>query len=149
RLTTADRLLQELGAAGSVRHRRLLEAALCDIGGGAQAVSELDFIRYCRRHGLPQPALQTVRLDASGRRRYLDATLRGRNGKTVHVEIDGALHLVVDNYWRDMARGNELVIGNERLLRFPSYVIHGNDSYAADQLRRALDLSEPHGAIAG
>jgi very-short-patch-repair endonuclease len=109
----------------------------------------MEFIRFCRRNRLPTPTLQTVRTDAAGRRRYLDATLHGRNGRTIHVEVDGALHLVVETYWNDMARGNELVIGRERVLRFPSYVIHANDQGAADQLRRALGLSERDPAIAG
>jgi hypothetical protein len=46
------------------------------------------------------------------------------------VEIDGALHLVVRTYWDDMFRGNELTIGREAAIRFPSYVIHANDPVA-------------------
>jgi hypothetical protein len=141
RLTTSAKLLTELELAGAVRHRRLLAAALADIGGGAQAVSEIDFVRFCRRNGLPRPELQAVRRDGSGRRRYLDATLRGRDGSPVRVEIDGALHLVVQTYWDDMARGNDLILGREQLLRFPSYVIYADDPVAVNQLRRALGLS--------
>ena len=80
--------------------------------------------------------------------RYLDATLRARDGSAVRVEIDGALHLVVQTYWTDMARGNELAIGGERMLRFPSYVIYADDPAAVRQLRRALDLSDSRGAQA-
>jgi hypothetical protein len=149
RLTTPERLQIELDRAGAVGHRRLLQAALVDIQGGAQAVSEMDFLRFCRRNGLPKPQLQVVRRDSAGRRRYLDATFRRADGRLVHVEIDGALHLVVNTYWRDMARGNELVIGSERVLRFPSYVVRSNDPVAIDQLRRALNLSDSDGAIAG
>lgn len=146
RLTTPDKLVLELEMAGAVRHRRLLLAALADIGGGAQAVSELDFLRFCRRHGLPRPTLQTVRMDSRGRRRYLDATFRARNGELVDVEIDGALHLVVRTYWDDMARLNELVIGRDRVLRFPSYVIYADDPAAVQQLRTALGLSDADAA---
>lgn len=141
RLTTPDRLLAELDKAGAVRHRHLLRSALADIGAGAHAVSEIDFLRFCRRNGFPRPELQVVRVDLHGRRRYLDATLRGQNGESVHVEVDGALHLVVATYWDDMARNNELAIGRERVLRFPSYVIYANDETAVRQLRRALGLS--------
>ena len=148
RLTTPDRLLTELGAAGAVRHRRILERALIDIAGGAQAVSEMDFLRFCRQNGIPKPDLQMVRRDPKGRRRYLDATFKLPGRRTVRVEIDGALHLVVDTYWADMSRGNELVIGDERVLRFPSYVIYANDPAAIDQLRRALGLSVSQVAIA-
>jgi hypothetical protein len=138
RLTTPARLVRELECAGAVRHRRLLRSALADIDGGAQAVSELDFLRFCRRNGLPRPTLQVVRIDRTGRRRYLDATFQRRDGQVVHVEIDGALHLVVHTYWADMARGNDLAIDRRQVLRFPSYVIYANDQRAADQLRRVL-----------
>lgn len=148
RLTTAARLRAELEAAGAVRHRRVLLAALADIEGGAEAVSEIDFIRFCRRNGLPKPVHQEVRRDDSGRRRYLDATLHGPDGRLVHVEIDGALHLVAQTYWADMARGNDLLIAETVVLRFPSYVIHSNDSVAVTQLRRALGLSLPQPRIA-
>jgi hypothetical protein len=148
RLTTASALRAELEGAGAVRHRRVLLSALVDIEGGAQAVSELDFLKFCRRNGLPKPTLQEVRVDSFGRRRYLDASLRRNDGGVIRVEVDGALHLVASTYWSDMARGNDLVIGNERVLRFPSYVIHSNDPIAVNQLRRALGLSVSARSIA-
>jgi hypothetical protein len=148
RLTTAQRLIAELSLAGAVRHRRVLMAALVDIDGGAQSMSEIDFLRFCRRHGIPRPEMQRVRRDSAGRRRYLDATFTRRDGKKVRVEIDGALHLVVATYWSDMSRGNDLVIGNETVLRFPSFVIHANDVRAVAQLRAALGLSGSQRAIA-
>lgn len=143
RLTTATRLLDVLAALGAIRRRRLLSSCLLDIEGGAQAVSELDFLRFCHRHGLPRPIQQVVRLDAQGRRRYLDALLIGPNGKAVPVEIDGALHLVALTYWSDMSRDNELWIQRSSGLRFPSYVIRADDPVAVDQLCRALGLTQP------
>jgi hypothetical protein len=143
RLTSADRLQDELERAGQVRFRRLLRSALVDIGGGAQAVSEIDFGRFCRRNGLPTPIRQAVRRDRNGRRRYIDATLVGPSGRTVRVEIDGALHLLVETYWDDMYRDNEVSIAGERQIRLPSYVMYADDPDALDQLRRALDLSGP------
>ncbi|WP_319957175.1 hypothetical protein [Micromonospora yasonensis] len=38
--------------------RRLIRQALADIAGGAEALSELDFLALCRRHRLPRPDLQ-------------------------------------------------------------------------------------------
>ena len=142
RLTTTSRLVPELEKAGKVRHHRLLMRALVDIEGGAHAMSEIDFIRFCARNGLPKPRQQAVRRDARGRRRYLDAILVGPAGE-VRVEIDGALHLVVGTYWQDMSRGNDLVIARQTQLRFPSFVIHANDEVAVAQLRAALGLSGP------
>jgi hypothetical protein len=141
RLTSAARLLELLADSGQIRHRRIMARALTDIDGGAQAVSEMDFVRFCARHRLPRPQLQHVRKDAQGRRRYLDATLKLPGGRPVRVEIDGALHLVVQTYWNDMWRTNDLVIGKELALRFPSYVIYADDADAIEQLRRALSLS--------
>jgi len=141
-LTVATRLMAELELAGKVRFHRLLRRVLADIDGGAQAVSEIDFIRFCARNGLPKPTRQVVRRDANGKRRYLDAVLVGPAGE-VRVEIDGALHLVVQTYWADMSRGNDLSIAGEGTLRFPSFVIYGNDQDALRQLRLALGLSGP------
>ena len=87
--------------------------------------------------------------DRYGRRRYLDATFRRAGGSLLRAEIDGVLHLVVRTYWDDMARGNELVIGDEKVLRFPSYIVHANDPIALEQLRRALNLSGPAPALTG
>lgn len=142
RLTTVDRLMPELERAGKVRFHRLLMKALVDIGGGAHSMSEIDFVRFCSRNGLPKPKQQQVRKDPQGRRRYLDAVLVGPAG-TAKVEIDGALHLVVQTYWGDMYRGNEMTIARDGALRFPSYVIYADDPDALDQLRRALGLSGP------
>ena len=140
RLTTAERLTEMLASVGRVRHRRLLGRVLMDIAGGAQAVSEVDFLRFCARHGMPRPTLQ-VRRDVNGRRRYLDAVFRRADGQTVRVEIDGAAHLVVSTYWSDMVRHNDFTLHREPLLRFPSAYIHAADPVAVAQLRAALGLS--------
>jgi hypothetical protein len=142
RLTTSERLMEALELAGKVKFHQLLKRALVDIGGGAHAMSEIDFIRFCARNGLPKPKHQRVRRDLAGRRRYIDAVLAGPAGE-VKVEIDGALHLVVQTYWDDMYRGNEMTIVKDGALRFPSYVIYANDEQALDQIRRALGLSGP------
>lgn len=138
RLSTPERLLCTLQEAGQVRHRQILRSALSDMVGGAQAVSELDFLRFCRRHGLGRPSAQNVRIDAEGRRRYLDATLRSHSGRPVHIEIDGALHLAVANYWADMRRSNDLLLGDVALFRFPSFAVHADDPIVVRQLRQAL-----------
>lgn len=141
RLTTPDRLNDELTKAGSIRHRKIMSAALRDIGGGAHALSEIDLGPLCRRFGLPAPERQVVRTDRHGRRRYIDARIRGPRGRVVNVEIDGALHLLVQTYWDDMERDNELVISGEPVLRFPSIAVRLESARVADQIARALGLS--------
>ena len=139
RLTTTERLLAELGTVGLVRHRRLLRTVLHDVAGGAQALSEVDFGLLARRYGLPTPIRQSVRLDSAGRRRYVDVKMRSRRGKIWLIEIDGAAHLIVGSYWHDMSRANDLVIGGDRLLRFPTVALYVDELTVVNQLRRALD----------
>ncbi len=50
------------------------------------------------------------------------------------------MHLVVGTYWDDMARGNEIVIAGDALLRFASVAFYLDEPVVADQLRRALWL---------
>jgi hypothetical protein len=115
------------------RHRGVLLATLTDIGGGAEALSELDFAAYCRRHDLPEPRRQAVRTDGAGRRRYLDADFDGFS-----VEIDGAIHLRPVRAWADMERHNSLVLIGERQLHFPSFLVYLDDPVIAIQIRAAL-----------
>jgi len=138
RLTTPARLADALDLAPRVRHRAALRAAVGDIALGAQALSEIDFVRLCRRHGLPPPHQQTVRRDSQGRRRYLDATWRRKDGRLVVVEVDGALHLSPRQWWADQLRQNLLTISDALVLRFPSVVVRTEEPLVADQLRHAL-----------
>ncbi|HSV66659.1 MAG TPA: DUF559 domain-containing protein [Mycobacteriales bacterium] len=133
RLTTADRLLVELAAAGAVRHRRLLGAMLLDIDGGSHSLGELDLLRLCREHGLPTPNRQAMRVDRDGRRRYLDADFGA-----VAVEIDGRGHLDPDQWWSDLDRQNSLVAAGARVLRFPSSAVRMYPERVAEQILLAL-----------
>ncbi|MDQ1695123.1 MAG: hypothetical protein QOJ03_476 [Frankiaceae bacterium] len=139
RLTTARSLLDELERAGRVRHCRLMELLLADLLGGAQALSEVEFLRFCRRHGLPRPELNR-RNDSTGRTRYLDAVFTLPDGRRVRVEIDGGVHLSLTQRWLDTSRDNDLVIAGRAALRFPSVAIYANDAGAVRQLRQALGL---------
>lgn len=141
RLTTADRLLRALRQAGRVRHCVVLRAVLVDIDGGAQALSEVEFGRFLAANDLPTPRRQAVRLSEAGKRRYLDVELEGPTGELLHLEIDGAMHLLVSNYWSDMDRDNELVLAGTRLLRFPSISWRLEPEKVADQIRRGLLLT--------
>jgi len=138
RLARVDDMTDELERAGRIRHRRAMAAALVDIGGGSQALSEIDFVRLCRRFGLPEPDRQHVRLDASGRRRYLDARWRRRDGRLVVAEVDGALHLLPERYWDDMARDNDLALDGQLVLRFAAFAVRHHPDRVAAQLARAL-----------
>lgn len=140
RKVTADELREALRRSPRVRHRGALAAAVADIGGGAEALSEIDFVRLCRRHGLPAPVQQQLRREPSGRRRYLDATWRRADGRLVVVEVDGALHLAARRWWDDQLRQNELALADALALRFPSVVVRAEERLVVSQLRRALRL---------
>lgn len=138
RLTTPEALTAALTAAPRTRHRAPLLLAVADIAQGADALSEIDFFRLCRRHDLPLPTRQAVRVEPSGRRRYLDAEWRLPNGRIVAVEVDGAVHLAPERWFADQLRQNEVVLGGTSLLRFPSIVLRTEERLVADQLRRLL-----------
>jgi hypothetical protein len=132
RVTKVAALREALDAAGLIRHRSHLTAVLIDIEGGVDSLSERDFDKLRRRAGLPPPIRQSVRVDASGRRRYIDADFG-----VFSVEIDGGFHLRPLNYWADARRQNELVLGGNRILRFPSVAIRLEPEVVVAQLRAA------------
>jgi hypothetical protein len=134
RLTTAGRLVPEIAAVRRGRHRHVLLAVLHDIEGGAQALSELDFVSLCRRHALPLPGRQSIRVDAQGRRRYLDADF-----DTFSCEIDGGIHLRPLDAWADAERHNALLLTGQRQLRFPSVVLRIDEQAVVAALRLAFE----------
>lgn len=115
--------------------RKLIRRTLADIAGGAEALSELDFLLLVRRFGLPEPTRQAVRRDAYGRRRWLDVYFEPWG---VVVEVDGCWHMDARTWWADMDRDNELTIVGERVLRFPSFALREQPERVAHQIAAAL-----------
>jgi len=138
RLVTPNELNRALGLATRTRHRAALIHAIADIAQGADALSEIDFVRLCRRHGLPRPRLQAIRIEPTGRRRYLDVEWELCDGRIVAVEVDGAIHVKPQRWYDDQLRQNEVVIGGTILLRYPSVVVRSEEPLVVDQLRRIL-----------
>jgi hypothetical protein len=132
RVVPVAALQHELALAGRVRHCQILRAVMADIEGGADSLSEIDLGKLARRADLPPPIRQAFRLDASGRRRYLDADFG-----TFSVEVEGGVHLRPLNYWDDARRQNDLVLGGDRILRFPSIALRLEPEVVIAQLRRA------------
>lgn len=132
RLITADMLRREILEAGLIRHRGHLLTVVTDIEGGADSLAEIDFTKIARRVGLPPPLRQSIRYSPDGKRRYLDADFGA-----FAVEVDGGLHLLTLNYWNDARRQNDLVIGGDRILRFPSIAFRVDMPTVEAQLRRA------------
>jgi len=139
RREAATSLREELLAAGRIRHRRQLLALANDLCGGAEALSEVEFLRFCRRHGLPRPVCQR-RMDNAGRWRYLDATFALSSGRVVRVEIDGGIHLSLAVRSRDTLKDNNAVLDRRPVLRYVSADIYADNPEAVAQLRRACGL---------
>lgn len=138
RLTVPVEILSVVNRMPRARRRALVRETAHDAAGGAQALSEIDFVRLCRRYGLPTPDLQEPRTDGSGRRRYLDAYWRRWR---LHVEIDGAHHMDVRNWAADMRRQNEVWIAGDRILRFPAWLVRQRPAEVAAQVRAALEAA--------
>ncbi|SCE81865.1 Protein of unknown function (DUF559) [Micromonospora viridifaciens] len=117
------------------RRRGLIRETVRDVAGGAEALSEIDLVRLCRRHGLPAPDGQERRRDADGRQRYLDAYWRRWR---LHVEVDGAHHMDVRHWAADLRRQNRIWIEGDRILRFTAFDVRRRPEEVAAQLRAAL-----------
>jgi very-short-patch-repair endonuclease len=124
-----------LGRLQRVRRRRLIEVTARDAEAGSEALSELDFLRLCRRGRLPVPTRQSTIMDRAGRRRYRDAYFAEWR---LHVEIDGGQHMDVATWWADMRRQNDIWVAGDRILRFPAWAIRNHPDEVIDQIRAAL-----------
>jgi hypothetical protein len=138
RLVRPGELRRALEAAPRTRHRRALTLVVGDIEQGAEALSEIDFGRLCRRFKLPTPCRQAVRVGVGGRRRYLDAEWRLPDGRVLAVEVDGAHHMRTEHWIADQLRQNEIVSGGTVVLRFPSVVVRDRPELVAEQLATVL-----------
>jgi len=136
RLTTVDRLSEELARAGSVRHVQVMRAILGDIAGGGHTLAEIDLGKLARKAGLPAPRRQQFRREADGRTRWLDTEFDLPDGDRLVVEIDGRGHLEFETWVDDADRDNEVVIDRRIVLRYPSLTVRLNGPRVVDQLRR-------------
>ena len=137
RLVSADALRTALDQAPRTRHRKALSLAVADLGQGSDALSEIDFVRLCRRFRLPKPTQQAVRI-VGGRRRYLDVEWQLPDGRRVAVEVDGAHHMAAGQWERDQLRQNQIVLDGTVVLRFPATVVRDQPELVAAQLRQIL-----------
>lgn len=88
RFVTADQLIETFERVRRHTFRTVLRHVLVDIRAGSQSMNELDFVRLCRKHGLPQPSQQVVRRGPDGKS-YIDCRWEEFG---VSLEIQGAGH---------------------------------------------------------
>jgi hypothetical protein len=136
RLVTAGQLEDELRVAGPVRHVAIMRDILGDIGGGGHTLTEIELGSLARSAGLPPPRRQRLRREGGGKVRWLDAEFDLPDGTVLVVEVDGAAHMQIESWVDDSDRQNEIVIGGQPVLRFPSLTIRLNEQRVVDQLSR-------------
>lgn len=129
RMTAVPLLREALATMPSLKRRALVVAVLDDVELGAHAGSELQFLRFCRVHGLPRPDELQVRV-RSGRVHYLDARYRRQR---VTIEVDGAHHREVATWEADALRTLRVVaaLPGEQVIRLtPGLLRHDGDEVA-------------------
>jgi hypothetical protein len=117
----------------------LIREVLLDVEKGATAQSELDFLRFCRRNGLPEPDEMQLRVRAGGTTRYLDAYYRG---KRISIEIDGAYHRWAAQWDADSMRTLQLAVARrdtgEQVYRITRAMMRHHELETAALLRELL-----------
>ena len=138
RLVRPADLRRALEQMPQVPRRALLCEVLDDVELGAHAASELDFLRFLRRHRLPLPD-RLQRPVRRGTLRYLDAWW---DKQRVNVEMDGAHHQLVATWEADGLRAGDVVLVERHdrilLLRFTRGNLRHDELRVAAQLRDAL-----------
>jgi very-short-patch-repair endonuclease len=114
-LCTVEHLGAALMKVRRDRRRLLLHDLVIDLAGGVRSLGELDFLRGCRKRGLPEPDMQVIR-QAAGDRYYLDCRW---DEWGVVVEVDGIQHSWAQELVRDALRHNTIALAGDVVLRLP------------------------------
>ncbi len=116
RITSLPGLRREVDGRSKIGNRAAIREALDAIHGGATSTNEADFLRECRRRGLPVPAMQVRRVDVHSQRRRTDAEFRLPDGRLLIVEIDGVGHFELGQWQADLTRNNGLAVATGALI---------------------------------
>jgi len=135
RLTSPERLLKEIDRMQPLRRAKRFKQMLGQIADGAESLAEAQIETMCVDHGLPLPARQSRRLDASGRVRYTDAEWPLPDGRRAVLEVDGGFHMEVGHWEDDIARERDLVATGAVVLRCTDRELTDEPSRIAASLR--------------
>ncbi|TDC13388.1 hypothetical protein, partial [Kribbella albertanoniae] len=134
RVSAAD-LLAALDERPRLRHRGSLRPIIADVAAGSHSLLELRYQRDVeRRHGLP----------TGERQRAVDHEFTDVFYPGLQVELDGRLHLVPRQRWRDLDRDNRATLRGEATLRYGWFDITGRPCDAAVQVVQVLRRTQPH-----
>jgi hypothetical protein len=134
RLVRGEDMLAQAIRLNRHKRRPLILQVARDIADGAQSLGELDFAKFCRQRGLPEPDRQSVRKNAKGRW-YRDAEW---DGLGVLVEIEGIHHDAPENVIEDSLRQNAFTIQREAVLRIPLLGLRTLPDAFMEQVEAAL-----------
>jgi hypothetical protein len=133
RVTAAD-LLAALDVRTRLRHRRELRPIIADVAAGSHSLLELRYLQDVeRRHGLPVGERQRAVDDE-----YTDVYYEG-----LSVELDGRLHLIPQQQWRDLDRDNRATLRGEATLRYGWFDITSRPCAAAVQVLAGIRRRQP------
>jgi hypothetical protein len=135
RLTTPERLVDELPRMRPLRRSKQFRATVQDVADGAHSLGELGVARMCLSASLPMPDRQVRRVDASGRVRFTDAEWRLPDGRLVILEVEGGFHMEVGHWEADIARERDLVSTGAIVLRCTDHEVREEPHRVARSLR--------------
>jgi len=129
-------ILGSLDDRPRLRHRRALRPILADVAAGSHSLLELRYLRDVeRRHALPTGLRQRA-VDSE----FTDVFYAGFE---LVVELDGRLHLVPRQRWRDLDRDNRATLRAESTLRYGWLDVTGRPCDAAVQVLQVLRRAQP------
>jgi hypothetical protein len=138
RLVNVPQLRASLAEMPRLRRRGLLRLVLDDVELGAHARTELDFLAFLRRQGLPLPDQLQYKTRADGVR-YLDAWWEQQR---VGAELDGTHHAEVGTWDDDTLRANEILVAQRDdrliLLRVTAGNLRHKEAELAAQFKAVL-----------
>ena len=135
RVDVAD-ILSSLADRPRLRHRGSLRPIIADVVAGSHSLLEIRYARDVeRRHGLPRGQRQRS-VDGE----FTDVHYRGFH---LNVELDGRLHLVPVQRWRDLDRDNRATLRTEATLRYGWFDITNRACDAAVQVLQVLRRTQP------
>ena len=135
RVSPAD-LLHALTDRPRLRHRGVLRPIIADVASGSHSLLELRYLRDVeRRHGLPRGTRQRAVDDE-----FTDVFYAGFG---LVVELDGRLHLVPRQRWRDLDRDNRATLRSESTLRYGWVDVTSRPCEAAVQVLQVLRRAHP------
>lgn len=149
RLSAVPLLRAALELQPRLPRRALIRTVLDDVELGAHAASELAFLRFLRRHGLPLPDELQRRVRTEGGPAYLDARYRRQR---VTFEVDGAHHRDAGTWEADALRALRVgvALAGERVYRLTmANLRHDEEEVAALLHEILLAPGKAHPSLAG